>query len=166
MIQDTMADSHFHLDDVAVLSMEPEGLLAYLDEMVAIESKTFAMPWSREAYLLDIQDNPHSHYVICLYQNKLVAYAGYWLIGDEGDINNIAVAQAYRGLGIGNKLMAGLMADCKERGGQRMTLEVRQSNQKAIQLYEKMGFRAYGIRPRYYEDNGEGAVIMWVEDMK
>lgn len=96
----------------------------------------------------------------------IVGYGGVWLSVDEGHITTIAVAPAYRGRGIGELLLNGLIDQAMELHADVLTLEVRVSNVVAQQLYLKYGFRPAGTRPRYYTDNGEDALIMWTDPIR
>ncbi len=96
----------------------------------------------------------------------IVGYGGVWLSVDEGHITTIAVAPAYRGRGIGELLLNGLIDQALELNADVLTLEVRISNIVAQQLYLKYGFRPAGTRPRYYTDNGEDALIMWTDPIR
>lgn len=96
----------------------------------------------------------------------LVGYAGLWLNVDEAHITTIAVAPEYRGRGIGELLLNGLIDQALELNTDMLTLEVRVSNIVAQQLYLKYGFRPSGTRARYYTDNGEDALIMWTDSMR
>lgn len=91
----------------------------------------------------------------------VVGYGGIWLILDEGHVTNIAVDSRYREKGIGKKLVEGLISLCSEEKIMAMTLEVRASNIAAQSLYKKYGFTEFGIRPNYYADDKEDAIIMW-----
>jgi ribosomal-protein-alanine N-acetyltransferase len=97
---------------------------------------------------------------------QIVGYGGLWLNVDEGHITTIAVAPEYRGRGIGELLLNGLIDQALALNTDMMTLEVRVSNIVAQQLYLKYGFRASGTRPRYYTDNGEDALIMWTDSVR
>lgn len=96
----------------------------------------------------------------------LVGYGGLWLSVDEGHITTIAVAPEYRGRGIGELLLNGLIDQGLALNADMLTLEVRVSNVVAQQLYLKYGFRPAGTRPRYYTDNSEDALIMWTEPIR
>ncbi len=96
----------------------------------------------------------------------LVGYGGMWLSVDEGHITTIAVAPPYRGRGIGELLLNGLIDQAMQLNADILTLEVRVSNVVAQQLYLKYGFRPFGTRPRYYTDNGEDALIMSTESIR
>ena len=132
-----------------------------LDRIVEIENKVFSPPWSREAFLLELTKNLLAKYLVGMVDGKVVGYGGIWLIIDEGHITNIAVDEGYRGLGVGDRILKGLIQLCTDRGLRAITLEVRKSNEVAKSLYKKYGFKEYGIRPKYYADNNEDAIIMW-----
>lgn len=91
---------------------------------------------------------------------EIVGYAGMWIMVDEAHITTIAIREAWRGKGLGELLLASLIAAAAEAGAERVTLEVRVSNETAQNLYRKYGFRQEGLRRRYYSDNNEDAHIM------
>lgn len=132
-----------------------------LDQIMVIELESFTTPWTKESFRVEIQENGLAKYFIAEIDGKVVGYGGIWLILDEGHITNVAVGKDYRGLGVGNKLVEALILYCKEKKITNMTLEVRESNLVAQNLYKKYGFLEYGIRPNYYADDHEDAVIMW-----
>ena len=105
-----------------------------LSEVMAIECKSFSSPWSRYSFLRDINDNPYSLYLSAFYQDKLAGYIGGWLVVDELHITNLAVDPDYRKQGIGTKLIKAIIDLIKEKGFKSVTLEVRESNQAAINL--------------------------------
>lgn len=90
----------------------------------------------------------------------IVAFVWYWLLADGAEIMHVAVARAHRRKGYGAALMRVAMVGARERGADIMRLEVRASNAAARALYQGLGFTAVGVRPRYYSDNGEDAVLM------
>ncbi|MHB0868697.1 MAG: ribosomal protein S18-alanine N-acetyltransferase [Chloroflexota bacterium] len=98
--------------------------------------------------------------------SMVVGYAGLWLMVDEAHVTSIAVAPAYRGLGVGELLFLALIDISLEIGAQYMTLEVRVSNTLAQNLYQKYGFKEAGVRRRYYSDNNEDALIMWSDPLE
>lgn len=132
-----------------------------IDEIINIEKECFATPWSRDAFLTELNENLLARYVVVELDGKVVGYGGMWLIVNEAHITNIAVKKEYRGLGIGNRILEAMIYFCTSKGIDSMTLEVRVSNIVAQNLYKKYGFRESGIRPKYYSDNDEDAVIMW-----
>lgn len=135
----------------------------FLDEIDRIEKDSFKEPWSKEAYEKELT-NIMANYRVITVENEVVAYGGFWKILDEADINNIAVKKEYRGMGFGKMLMNALIEDAKAQNVKAMTLEVRVSNQSAISLYKKLGFKEAGTRKKYYPDN-EDALIMWLEEL-
>ncbi len=132
-----------------------------IDEIVEIEKECFPTPWSRDAFLTEIRENKLAKYLVVEIDGEVAGYGGMWLILNEGHITNIAVREKYRGLGIGNRILEGLIYYCASKNIQNMTLEVRKSNIVAQNLYKKYKFVEYGVRPRYYADNNEDALIMW-----
>lgn len=98
-------------------------------------------------------------------RDPIVGHGGIWLSLDEGHITTIAVHPDHRGRGVGELLVIGLIDQAYELGAQQLTLEVRTSNTTAQRLYNKYGFAEHGVRPRYYTDNNEDAVIMWTENI-
>jgi ribosomal-protein-alanine N-acetyltransferase len=132
-----------------------------IDEVVEIENECFPTPWSRDAFLTEIRENRLAKYIVAVLDGKVVGYGGMWLILNEAHITNIAVKKDYRGMGIGNRIIESLIYYCASKNIQSMTLEVRKSNIVAQNLYKKYKFVEYGVRPRYYADNNEDALIMW-----
>ncbi|MCF6461246.1 ribosomal protein S18-alanine N-acetyltransferase [Clostridium sp. Cult3] len=143
--------------DICVREMQESDI----DRIVEIEQESFSPPWSREAFLLELTRNILAKYIVVEVEGRVVGYGGIWLIIDEGHITNIAVDKEYRGLGLGNKLLEGLIQLCIDRDIKAITLEVRKSNEIAKGLYKKYGFKEYGVRPGYYTNNNEDAIIMW-----
>lgn len=135
----------------------------FLNEINLIEQDSFKEPWSKEAYEKEIS-NPLANYRVITFEDKVVAYGGFWKILDEADINNIAVKKEFRGMGFGKMLMNALIEDAKSQNIKAMTLEVRVTNESAIALYKKLGFKEAGIRKNYYSDK-EDALIMWLEEL-
>ncbi|MBN2898359.1 MAG: ribosomal protein S18-alanine N-acetyltransferase [Clostridia bacterium] len=135
--------------------------LADVQAVCEIESLSFASPWTEASFINELTNNKLAHYYVAEVSGRVVAYLGVWYILDEGHITNIAVKPAYRGNGYGLALVYHLKSVAPESGIAWLTLEVRVSNVPAIALYEKMGFETQGIRKKYYQDNGEDAMIMW-----
>lgn len=134
--------------------------LEHVDEVAEIERLSFSTPWSKDSIEMEVSKNKCAKYIVAVKDNRVVGFAGMWLIIDEGHITNIAVHPDFRGQGIGNMLVEGLLEECKKKGISYLTLEVRRSNQVAINLYKKYGFEIYGIRKNYYQDTMEDAFIM------
>jgi [ribosomal protein S18]-alanine N-acetyltransferase len=134
-----------------------------IDDILGIEQSSFNAPWSREAFYREIAENQFAHYLLIEDQFFPIGYCGIWLVMDEAHITNIAVLPSYRGRKLGKQLMKEAMKYSMRYGARTMTLEVRVSNHVAQNLYRKLGFQAGGIRKNYYSDNGEDALVMWVE---
>ncbi|NLK44430.1 MAG: ribosomal protein S18-alanine N-acetyltransferase [Tissierellia bacterium] len=143
--------------EIALRRMDKDDL----DRIMEIEVESFTTPWPKESFILEITKNQLARYIVAVIDGLVVGYGGIWLIIDEGHITNIAVAKNYRGLGVGKKLIEGLIELCEDSGITAMTLEVRKSNVIAQKLYKTYGFVESGIRPNYYADDNEDAIIMW-----
>lgn len=126
-----------------------------------ISALSFPSPWSLESIEKELSSNDAANYVTAKIDDQVIGYGGFWIVLDEAHITNIAVHPEYRGIGAGNKIMDALIEVCKIHHVHEMTLEVRKSNLRAQNLYEKYGFIEEGIRKKYYADNQEDAVIMW-----
>lgn len=133
-----------------------------LDAIEQIEKSAFTVPWSRESFLNELTNNLFAYYLVLEVEGNVIGYGGMWIIADEAHITNIAIAPNYRGKRWGEKLLVTMKDHAAKQGATAMTLEVRTSNVVAQRLYKKLGFDKTGIRPKYYSDNGEDALIMWV----
>jgi ribosomal-protein-alanine N-acetyltransferase len=138
-----------------------EMTLDDLDNVMFIEDTSFSSPWSRYAFEYDLIHNPHAYYFVYCLEGTITGYSGLWIFETVGHIVNMAVLEEFRRKGIAKKLLEFTLDFGRERGVERFTLEVRKSNEAAIELYRNNGFVDVGIRPRYYQDNREDAVIMW-----
>jgi len=136
-----------------------------LDEVMEVERQCFTTPWSRYSFVCELKDNQLSHYIVAKHSDRVIGYAGMWIILDEAHVTNVGVLPEYRGEGVGEFLMRSLIAAAKERGANKMTLEVRKSNYVAQNLYTKLGFEPVGIRRGYYQDDKEDAVLMLKEPL-
>jgi ribosomal-protein-alanine N-acetyltransferase len=134
-----------------------------LDDLPAvhrIEQTSFSVPWPDEAYRSELQANRLASYLVVRTDDGVIAYGGIWLMVDEAHITTFAVDPAWRRQRVGETLLVALLDLALARRAREATLEVRLSNVAARRLYEKYGFRPVGLRPRYYSDNGEDALIM------
>lgn len=145
------------MNDLTVRTAEERDIkpIAELDKLC------FQDPWSEKSFHSEIMENEAALYIVGEIDGGLVGYAGVWAIVDEGHITNVAVHPDYRKKGIGEILVAVMIESCEKEGIFRQTLEVRPSNEAALKLYGKFGFKAVGRRKGYYADNGEDALIMW-----
>ncbi len=138
----------------------------HLPQVLDIENRSYPTPWSRRAFLSELQDNAFADYIVALMGDRVVGYAGMWLLFDEAHITNIAVHPDVRGRRIGDLLLTELERRAIARGARRMTLEVRPSNAAAQRLYKSHGFQPRGLRRGYYSDTREDAIIMWKDDLE
>lgn len=129
----------------------------------AIERASFAAPWPAHAYRSELESNRLASYLVVRLGSRVVAYGGIWLMVDEAHVTTFAVDPRLRRRGVGGRLLLALLELAIERGAREATLEVRLSNIAARRLYESFGFRPVGLRPRYYSDNGEDALVMTTE---
>ena len=130
----------------------------------AIETLCFAMPWSEESILHDVRENVVARWLVMDDgAGSVLAYAGMWLVLDEAHVCNIAVHPDFRRRGYGRRILQALIVLARDTSMRMMTLEVRRSNEAAQRLYHSAGFLDVGYRKRYYEDNREDALIMYME---
>jgi ribosomal-protein-alanine N-acetyltransferase len=130
-----------------------------LDEVLVIERTSFSNPWTDVMFLAELQENPFARFLVAARDDSILGYIGGWVIVDELHLLNLAVRPDSRCRGV-----AGQLVDSLFRSGEgRITtasLEVRRSNQSAIALYERFGFHQVGVRPGYYTDPLEDALVM------
>ena len=131
-----------------------------IDAVCVIEEASFSMPWSRESFEREINENALAHYFVAETDGKVVGYAGMWMIWDSANVTNVAVLDEYRGYGIGTALVKTMADIVRESGAQMLMLEVRRSNERAQSVYRNLGFTVCGVRKGYYEDNREDAILM------
>ena len=136
---------------------------ADLDRVVEIERDSFSMPWSRGAFLYEIEQNRAARCWVSLEDGLIVGYLCLWEIADEIHITNIAVDRALRRRGIGRFLLTQTLENARQRAVRTVFLEVRATNTGARGLYEALGFRVIGRRKGYYYDTGEDALVMEAE---
>jgi ribosomal-protein-alanine N-acetyltransferase len=147
------------------LRVEPMTL-ADVGDVHRIERASFPVPWPDYAFRQEIETNRLAHYLIVRAGKETIAYGGLWLMVDEAHVTTFAVLPLYRRHGVGGRLMVELMRLAVDLGARVVTLEVRLSNQPARALYHRFGFRPVGVRPRYYSDNGEDALIMTTDELR
>ncbi|MDN7246092.1 ribosomal protein S18-alanine N-acetyltransferase [Planococcus shenhongbingii] len=133
-----------------------------IDEVYEIETLSFTLPWTKESFFYEMLHNENAYYVVAETDKGIVGYCGMWLVLDECHVTNIAIHPEERGKKLGERLMKAAIETAKAHGAILMTLEARVSNTVAQNLYQKLGFKNGGIRKRYYTDNLEDAIVMWV----
>jgi len=139
--------------------------IADIPHVSYLERRCYALPWNASAYATEI-GNSIAYYTVAKDSDGIVVgFAGMWVIMDEIHITTIAVDPDVRGKSVGERLLLDMLEAGMERGAHRATLEVREHNLAAHNLYLKYGFEDVAIRKKYYSDNGENAVIMWANDL-
>jgi ribosomal-protein-alanine N-acetyltransferase len=135
-----------------------------MERILAIENDCFLSPWSEQLFREDMA-NPLSRInairSVAQGTETLAGYIVYWLVADELHLQKIAVHREMRRQGLASVMLEEALRSSAQGITRKATLEVRSTNTAARQLYEKFGFRVKGVRPRYYDDTGEDALIMW-----
>lgn len=137
--------------------------LADLPAVMAIENQAFSNPWSNEMVRKELTQEWSTVLLAEASEPNgwaLRGFAIFWLVANEVHVLNVAIDTTYRRQGIGRQVMEAVLATGRQQKCSMATLEVRRSNAPAIALYTSLGFRAVGMRPSYYADNREDAVIM------
>ncbi|MHB8432801.1 MAG: ribosomal protein S18-alanine N-acetyltransferase [Candidatus Tyrphobacter sp.] len=134
--------------------------------VLRIEREAFATQWPADAFYNEIAANKLAHYFVGRYDGRIVAYGGIWVILEDAHVTTIAVGTQHRGRGFGETMLLRLVDEALARGASWMTLEVRESNVVAQQLYKKYGFTTVTARKAYYSDNDENALVMWAGNLK
>ena len=121
--------------------------------------------WSKESFYNEIANNLARYYCAKMQNGEIVGFIGVWHILEEAHITNFAVHPDYRHMQIGQAIMVGAIEGCYKEKIKYITLEVRESNTPAINLYEKFLFTSIGMRKKYYQDNNENALIMFTQNI-
>lgn len=137
---------------------------ADLEAVQRIDRRCFPTPWLPSAYLTELS-NHAACYLVARVGLEVVGYGGQWVIMDEAHITTLAVDPLQQRRRIGERLLQALMEEAILQGANHTTLEVRESNRSAQNLYRKYGFREAAIRKNYYTDNGENAIVMWADEI-
>ena len=136
-----------------------------MNEVQAIEQRSFSNPWHKTTFLGEIQNRSIAFPFVAVSEvdHAVIGYVLFWLIENEGQINNIAVRPDHRGRGIGKELMRFALDKIRHLRGTFVTLEVRRSNSPAVKLYEKLGFSPLGVRKGYYQNPVEDALVLGLD---
>lgn len=127
--------------------------------LLEIENECFILPWKEKDLLYELNENPVNRMYVLEENNVILGFIDFWITFDSATIAQIAIRKAYQGNHLADKLMQEMIDDCYASKAYSITLEVRKSNIKAINLYKKFGFKEIVIKPHYY-DNGEDAIYM------
>ena len=149
--------------DLEIRRMRPQDV----PDVMEIESISFGRHhWSEESFYNEMNNQVGRYYaLIHTERKKLIGYLGFWLIADEAHITTVAVKPEYRGNALGELMLSQCLERCAQHSIHWVTLEVRVTNYNAQNLYYKYGFASVGIRPKYYQDNQEDALIMTTPDI-
>ncbi|MGB7295291.1 MAG: ribosomal protein S18-alanine N-acetyltransferase [Candidatus Aminicenantales bacterium] len=130
--------------------------------VLEIERLSFPNPWHESTFRGEIQHRPISFPLVIVHTtlNRVIGYVIFWLIGEDVQINNIAIHPDFRRMGIGEQVLRQIIERVSFRGARLITLEVRPSNTSALALYKKLGFRLLGIRKGYYTIPPEEAIVL------
>ncbi len=143
-------------NDVCIRPMTTDDLTAVLE----IEKESFPTPWTEGMFREEL-GLPFCHDLVAAVDDIIAGYMSFAVVYDEIHLRNIAVHRSWKGRGIASKLIDEMMRIGSGKGALWATLEVRKRNEQAIKLYKKLGFVVKGIRPRYYTDTHEDALILW-----
>ena len=132
-------------------------------ELLVIEEAQFPEPWTKRILLDEIENTETRRYTVAYEKKRILGYLGVMFVLEELHVNTIGTLPQEEGRGIATSLLDEAWVDARERGGKRGPLEVAVSNQRAIDLYYRYGFRPVGIRKNYYEKSHEDALILWAD---
>ena len=132
----------------------------HISQLAEIEKICFHSPWTEEG-LREELTNPMAHFYVAV-ADKVIGYMGVIEICGEANVTNVAVLPEYRGNGIGKALVKNAIDGAKSRECEFITLEVRESNLPAINLYKSFGFQQVGVRKNFYSDPTENALLMTI----
>src|SRR6266568_247374 len=137
----------------------------HLRGVMAIERQVYPRPWSPSLFLAEMSESANRIYLVARIGRDLVGYAGMRSYGGEAHGTTIAVDPEHHRRKIGTRLLYELIESAIEMGARAVSLEVRVSNWGAQRLYGRFGFRPVGVRKNYYQETGEDALVMWVDDV-
>jgi ribosomal-protein-alanine N-acetyltransferase len=136
---------------------------ADLDAILSLEQSSFSIPWTRAVLEPELAEDDRHQPVLALLDGEPIGFALVWVIADERHLVNFAVDPGHRRKGIGREMLSGIIGRARDDGARLVTLEVRSTNEPARELYRDFGFVDVALRPRYYPDTHEDAVIMLLE---
>jgi ribosomal-protein-alanine N-acetyltransferase len=149
-----------------VIVVEPVTSVEELGGLIAVEEASFFNPWTREMYVAELQNPDVSRLLVAKDSDgRVVGYCGFWRVLDELHINNLAVLPECRRQGIASLILNRVFDEGRRAGAGRATLEVRRSNEIAQRLYARFGFTVAGVRPGYYRQPDEDALVLWREGL-
>ena len=135
----------------------------HLRRVLAIEGRVYPRPWTASLFLSELTQRNTRTYIVARYNGDVVGYAGMMFLGFEAHVTNIAVDPDVHSLKIGSRMLLTLITEAIARGSDRVSLEVRISNDIAQDMYRKFGFEIESIRKGYYIETNEDAYFMIAE---
>ena len=138
----------------------------HLKGVMAIERQVYPRPWSPNLFLSEMSELRNRSYLVAKMGGETVGYGGIMCYGEEAHVTTIAVDPEYHRRKIGTRILYELVEEAIKMGARAVSLEVRVSNWGAQRLYSQFGFRPVGIRKNYYQETGEDAVVMWVDNVR
>ncbi len=144
-----------NMENVKIKSMN----FFQIESVFELEKECFAHPWSKDS-LEEYLNNPSAYFFTAVEGDTVLGYIGTYIVADEAYVTNVAVTESARGRGIGRALVIEALENSKSNGASFLSLEVRLSNNPAVSLYRSCGFETDGIRPKFYRDPEEDALIM------
>jgi ribosomal-protein-alanine N-acetyltransferase len=146
-------------DQLVVRAMAAEDVA----EVLAIERAVFSTPWTENMFCQELSLPLARNLIARTGGERLAGYLNFWLIAGEVHVHRIAVRQDQQRKGVASVLLRAMVGLAYQEGARSATLEVRSANEPARKLYERFGFEVRGIRPLYYDDTKEDALIMWAD---
>jgi ribosomal-protein-alanine N-acetyltransferase len=147
------------VERVVVRAMRAEDV----DTVVEIETEAFSSPWRKETFT-DLIGRPGLELLVMEHaQEGVVGYAVLWCILDQGELANVAITPRMRSMGLGTRLLSRVLDIARDRGVEKVFLEVRASNARALDLYRRFGFTDVGLRRGYYDHPKEDARILMAD---
>ncbi len=134
---------------------------ADLTPIVEIERASFSTPWTADMFRWELRNSDVSATYVMKSGDQVVAFCCVWVVLDELHINNVAVRPEFRRQGLARALLTHVSDEAAGKGATRATLEVRRSNAAALRLYDRLGFAVTGVRPNYYTNPVEDALVLW-----
>lgn len=130
-----------------------------LEEIVKIEKDLYKTPWNEKQYKYELEENEFSYVFILEHNDIIVGYYGFWVMFDECDITKVSIRKEFQGMKLSNILMEDCFNRVKALGCKKINLEVRTTNERAINLYKKHGFEDVIIRKNYYGKNEDALIL-------
>jgi ribosomal-protein-alanine N-acetyltransferase len=138
---------------------------SHLADVSRIDQQVYPQPWSLSLWRQEVDLGDSRRYTVAMLGDRLVGFSGLMLLAGDGHVSTVAVDPVAQRRGVATVLMDRLFVDAIEAQVEALTLEVRLSNTAAQELYRRYGFAPSGIRPNYYSDTNEDALIMWCHDV-